>query len=236
MTDSNEQHNPPGPDKPPAPAPLPRETDLARWIAEGWRLIRDDLIGYVIATFLLLVIGILALRIHAVVSFLLVAPLQAGIFLMTTNHLRGRGPVVGDMFQAFSMYVPVILGGFLMYAFTAIGMIACLIPALFVMGIYQFSYLFMVDRGMDFWEAMEASRMLAKKDYLEFSLFALVLLVLNLAGLLALGIGIFVTVPLTFASITCAYRDLAGLAVEPAIKTARTPEEYSAGDSDHTAG
>lgn len=236
MTDSNEQHNPPGPGEPPAPAPPPRETDLARWIAEGWRLIRDDLIGYVIATFLLFMIGILALRIHPVVAFLLVAPLEAGIFLMTANHLRGRGPVVGDMFQAFSMYVPIILGGFLMYAFTAIGVIACLIPAVFVMGIYQFSYLFMVDRGMDFWDAMEASRMLAKKDYLEFSLFALVLIVLNLAGLLALVVGIFVTVPLTFASITCAYRDLAGLAAEPAIKTARTSEEKSTGGGGPAAG
>ncbi len=192
--------------------------DLGRWIKEGWELIRDDMAGYVIAAFLLLFLTSVSLAALEFIGLVVVGPLCAGFFLMTVNHMRGDRPMIGDLFQGFSRFLPVILASIILTVFFSVGAVLCLIPAIFVLGIYQLTFLYIVDRGFDFWEAMEASRMVAKQDYLEFSLFALVLVVLNMVGFMAMVIGLFLSVPLSFAAITCAYRDMAGLADRPAVQ------------------
>lgn len=208
----------PGPQDPASPAAgSGQPIDFIRWLAEGWRLIRDDLVGYVIATIILLVIGIVAWKMFKFFGLVLLGPFQAGFFLMVANHMRTGRPLIGDLFQALSRFLPLLLASLLIAIGLAVGAIACFVGTIFGMGIWMFTFLFIVDRGMDFWEAMEASRHIAGRDYLEFSLFALVLVVLNAAGFLAIGVGALITIPLSFASVTCAYRELIGLAPEPAV-------------------
>jgi uncharacterized membrane protein len=202
----------------------PARIDFGRWIAEGWRLIRDDLAGYVIASIIICVITVTAVATLEVVGLIILGPAQAGFYLMVTNHMRTGRPLIGDIFHALSKFVPVTLASILLGLLISCGLVLCLVPGLFALGIWMFTYLFIVDKGLDFWEAMEASRMLAREDYLEFALFALVLIVLNMAGFLALVVGLMVTIPLSFAAITCAYRDLVGLADEPAVKAPASPD------------
>ncbi len=201
----------------------PHKMDLGRWIVEGWKLIRNDMVGYVIAALILVTIIALAYKIHPVVWLAVAGPMKAGFFLMTVNHMRTGRPMIGDLFQAFTRYIPVTLSMIVMSIFIATGYLFCLIPGLFLRGIYFFTFLFIVDRGLDFWDAMEASRKVASKDYLEFALLALVLFVINCVGFLFFGVGLFVTIPLSFAAVACAYRELVGLAPEPAIRTASVP-------------
>ena len=201
----------------------PHKLDLGRWIVEGWRLIRNDMVGYVIAALIMVTITVLAYKIHPVVWLAVAGPMKAGFFLMTVNHMRTGRPMIGDLFQAFTRYIPVTLAMMVMSIFIAAGYLFCLIPGLFLRGIYFFTFLFIVDRGLDFWDAMEASRKVAARDYLEFALLALVLFVINCVGFLFFGVGLFVTIPLSFAAVACAYRELVGLAPEPAIKPATAP-------------
>jgi uncharacterized membrane protein len=199
--------------------------DFGRWIAEGWRLIRDDLAGYFIATVILVVISVAAFKLFRFIGLALVGPLQAGFYLMVANHMRTGRPLIGDIFQAFSKFIPVFLASILIALGLAIGVVACFVGTIFGLGIWMFTFLFIVDQGLDFWDAMEASRNIAKQDYLEFCLFALVIVVMNCAGLLAFGIGVLVPLPLSVAAITCAYRELVGLAAEPAVKSVGPPPE-----------
>lgn len=201
----------------------PYKLDLGRWIVEGWRLIRNDMVGYVIAALILVTITGVAYKIHPIVWLAVAGPMKAGFFLMTVNHMRTGRPLIGDLFQAFTRYIPVTLAMLVTAVFTAAGYLFCLIPGIFLRGIYFFSFLFIVDRGFDFWDAMEASRKVAARDYLEFALLALVLFVINCVGFLFFGVGLFVTIPLSFAAVACAYRELVGLAAEPAIKPAIVP-------------
>jgi hypothetical protein len=201
----------------------PHKLDLGRWIMEGWRLIRNDMVGYIIAALILVSITVIAYKIHPIVWLAVAGPMKAGFFLMTINHMRTGRPLIGDLFQAFTRYIPVTLAMLVMAVFIAAGYLFCLIPGLFLRGIYFFTFLFIVDRGFDFWEAMEASRNVAARDYLEFALLALVLFVINCVGFLFFGIGLFVTIPLSFAAVACAYRELVGLAPEPAIRQTTVP-------------
>jgi uncharacterized membrane protein len=64
---------------------------------------------------------------------------------------------------------------------------------------------------MDFWPAMQASHAVVKRDYAGFTLFLLLLFLVNLLGLLCCFVGIFVSMPVTYAAIAVAYKDLVGL-------------------------
>jgi uncharacterized membrane protein len=63
---------------------------------------------------------------------------------------------------------------------------------------------------MDFWQAMEASRKIGMDNLLQVALMAVALAVLNLAGLLLLGVGVLATVPLSLCAVAKAYEDLNG--------------------------
>ncbi len=206
-------------DQPPQETPE-KEFDLGRWIRDGWDLIRDELPGYIIAGLIFAAAITITANIHGIVYLAVMGPITAGIFLMTLNHMRGGdNPLIGDIFQAFQRYLPVTLAHLILSLVLALGFVFCFVPGLILWGMYLFTFIFIVDRGYDFWEAMEASRKLTSANYLEFTLFALVLIVLNVGGFLCFGVGLLVTLPLTFASVSCAYRDLVGLAPEPAITT-----------------
>jgi uncharacterized membrane protein len=49
-----------------------------------------------------------------------------------------------------------------------------------------------------------------KQDYVGYTLFIIVLGLLNFAGVLCLFVGLLVTIPITFAAISVAYRDAVG--------------------------
>jgi len=76
---------------------------------------------------------------------------------------------------------------------------------------YMFAPRFILDRRLDFWEAMEMSRHTVNP--LWFNLFACILLLtlFNPAGALRLGLGLLISVPFTFCALTTAYANLFGL-------------------------
>jgi len=75
---------------------------------------------------------------------------------------------------------------------------------------YKFTYLFIIDKRMDFWPAMQASHAIVKQDYFGFTMFLLAAAGINILGALCCIVGLFVTIPLTFAAITVAYQEIVG--------------------------
>jgi uncharacterized membrane protein len=49
-----------------------------------------------------------------------------------------------------------------------------------------------------------------KRDYVGFTLFLILMALVNLLGVLCCIVGIFVTIPVTFAAITIAYKEIVG--------------------------
>jgi uncharacterized membrane protein len=75
---------------------------------------------------------------------------------------------------------------------------------------YKFTYLFIVDKRMDFWPAMQASHDVVKNDYFGFTMFLLLAVLINILGFLCCIVGLLVTVPATIAAITIAYKEIVG--------------------------
>jgi uncharacterized membrane protein len=94
--------------------------------------------------------------------------------------------------------------------FTFAGTLFCIIPGLVIAAMYKFTYLFIVDKRMDFWPAMQASHNVVKNDYFGFTMFLILMFLVNLLGVLCCVVGILITIPISFAAITVAYQELVG--------------------------
>jgi hypothetical protein len=191
-----------GPGAPPvwiAPAGVQAQT--GRWIGAGWQLVKNDLGNYIL---LAIVFSLLS-----GVPFIAGA-LITGFHIFTMKKLLGRNAEFADLFKGFNFFVPTLVASLLIALFTFLGTLACLIPGLVVAAMYKFTYLFIADKRMDFWPAMEASHAIVKQDYFGFTMFLLASVLVNILGVLCCFVGIFVTIPITFAAITVAYQEIVG--------------------------
>jgi len=189
----------------PAPPPPsgPGTAQTGRWIAGGWDLIKGDWIPFVLMALVFLVVT-------GCIPLVLNGPLMAGFHVACIRKLMSGRMEVGDLFKAFNRFGATLLAFLVIGVFTFFASLLCLIPGLIVAALYQFTYLFIVDKKMDFWPAMEASHELVKKDYFGFTLFLLALILINIGGALLCFVGLLITLPLSYAAITVAYRDLVG--------------------------
>jgi uncharacterized membrane protein len=189
-----------------AVAALPRpfgaiEASPGRWISEGWNLVQADLGSYVlIALLFFLLSGVPFIQ----------GALIAGFHIYTIKKLSGRNPEIGDFFKGFNFFLHSLVASLLIGLFTFLGMLALIIPALVIAAMYKFTYLFIVDKRLEFWPAMQASHNVVRNDYFGFTMFLILAFFVNVLGFLCLIVGLLVTVPVTFAAVTIAYKELVG--------------------------
>ena len=182
---------------------LPGQVQAApgRWLAEGWALVTADLGSYILISLLFFFLGSVPLIQGALI---------AGFHIYTMKKIMGRTAEIGDFFKGFRFFLPALVASLLIGIFTFLGTLALIIPGLVVAAMYKFTYLFIVDKGLDFWPAMQASHAVVRKDYVGFTLFLVVAFLVNVLGFLCLIVGLLVTVPMTFAAVTVAYKEIVG--------------------------
>jgi len=165
--------------------------------------VKADMGNYVLLAIVFTLLG-------SMVPIIIQGPLIAGLHIFTMKKLMGRRAEFADLFLGFNYFVPTLVASLLIALFVSIGTILCIIPGLVVAAMYKFTYLFIVDKRMDFWPAMQASHAVVKQDYAGFTLFLLLMVLVDILGVLCCVVGIFVALPVTFAAITVAYKELVG--------------------------
>jgi hypothetical protein len=184
-------------------APVGVHSHTGRWIGAGWAMVKEDLGTFFLMALVLSVIS-------SAVPIILQGPLIAGFHIYCMKKLCGRRAEFADMFKGFNFFIPTLVASLVISCFTLLGLIACVIPALVVAAMYKFTYLFIVDKRMDFWPAMQASHAIVKQDYFGFTMFLLAMIGINILGALCCIVGVFVTIPITLAAITVAYQEIVG--------------------------
>jgi uncharacterized membrane protein len=174
-----------------------------RWIGEGWEMVKADWVNFIVMSLLFSVIS------GALPPFLQ-GPMMVGFHLVCMKKMLNRPTEIGDLFKGFNFFVPALVASLLISIFTTVGLLLCIVGALVVSAMYGFTYLFILDKRMDFWPAMQASHAVVKNDYFGFTMFVLLIGLVNLLGLLCCIVGIFLTIPIGIAATTVAYKELVG--------------------------
>jgi uncharacterized membrane protein len=174
----------------------------------GWRIFKEDAGNFIL-------IALIGLALSAAGSFVVSGPIHAGFFLVARRRMLEQRTDLNDLFAGFGRFVDAFLAHVVTSVFLIVALVFCFVPVFIVAALYLFTYLFMVDRQMAFWDAMEASRRLVMQNLVGYTLFALLLMLLNFLGLMLAVVGLLVTVPVSVAAVCVAYSEKAGFAHKP---------------------
>lgn len=202
------------------------EVRIGEYFGRGWAIFKEFAWGYILFT---LVIGIISGLLSQLPSplgmraaegelgggnliFSIISPaLGAGFYFVSFQIARSRPKNFSDFFNGFKKFLPLFLTSLVSGIFIFLGLIALIIPGIYLAVAYMFAQLFVIDKNMNFWSAMETSRQLISKRWFSFLILSFALGLLVLAGFLLLGVGALVTIPLSTCVLAAAYEDIVGL-------------------------
>lgn len=185
-----------------------------KYLSRGWELLNHNIgsfLGFSGVVFLLNLAFLFVPTLGNIASFVLGAPLNAGFVLFTLKIAKGKSTTFSDFFRGFDYFIQVFLATLLMSIFTFAGIVLLLIPGIYLAVAYIFTIPLILDRKVQFWDAMEASRKIITKNWCSMFAFVFVLGSINIGGFLLLGVGMVLTTPFTGCAIIAAYEDIVGL-------------------------
>lgn len=183
------------------------------YINQGFDIFKKYPGGFIGYLLLLMLIGIACAVIPIlgyIVSIVISPALYAGIFIVGKKIVHDEPFEFGDFFKGFDYVIQLFLGNLIVSIFVTIGFALCIIPGIYLAVAYLWVVMFIVFAGQEFWPAMELSRKVITKNWFSFLGFVIVLFLINLVGLIALGVGLLVTIPATMLAVYAAYEDIVG--------------------------
>ncbi len=176
------------------------------YIRRGWEILRMRM-GYFILFTLVLFVGTSIPGI----GILLTQTLSAGFILVAFYLSTGKQIFFEDFFDGFKHFAGLLLFTLVSAILIFLGIIALILPGIYLVVGYVFTPFFIIFSRMDFWNAMETSRKLVHKEWFSIFGFLIVLLFINVLGVMALGIGLLITIPLSYCALYAAFDDIVGV-------------------------
>lgn len=184
------------------------------YLKGGWELFKQNAVGFIGFSVVVLILMVVITGIPGlgrVLWYFVGPPLWAGLIIVVMKMLLSQPTQVNDFSRGFAFLLPLLLYSVVSSIFIFIGFMLLILPGLYLLVGYLFTSWLIIDRKLDFWPAMELSRKTVHRRFFEVFGFFLILCLINIAGLLALGLGLLVTIPWTFCILTVAYQDIFGI-------------------------
>jgi hypothetical protein len=196
--------------------------DLKNSFTKAWGLYKSQALLYV--TFMFFILSIQGMFLFYLKDFMilyslvLAPPLTTGFFLVANKTSLGFPVRYADFFGGFKFWFLMISIWLIGQILVALGLIALVIPGIYLAVSYLFAPLFGVFGGFDFWTSLELSRKLVLCNFWKFFTLFLILIGMNMlaaafilispqAGFMVL-LAICVTLPMTFLVIYVVFEEL----------------------------
>ena len=198
-----------------APVSLPpdRKLDILSCYERSWNLLKANFWAFVgvglVTSIIYALLGCGHFAGVFVVTPLFGAVVGAGAYYFVLLRLRGQPAVFADMFAGFTRaFLTLLVAGLLISVFVAVGTFCLVLPGVYLAIAYSFAIILAVDKRLGFWESMETSRKVVTRQW--WRVLGLILLAIPflILGGIALGVGVFVAIPLVLGAVTYAYEDL----------------------------
>jgi hypothetical protein len=139
------------------------------------------------------------------------AVLMGGLFRYYLKLIRGQRAEIGDAFSGFTIaFGQLALVGLVKAILSLVGYLFCILPGIYLSVAWIFAVPLVIDRRMEFWEAMKLSRKVVSRHWFLLFGFVLVLALIDVCGLLVCCIGLLVSIPLSWVALMYAYEDMFG--------------------------
>jgi hypothetical protein len=188
------------------------EFKTSEYINKGFDLFKENAGGFIGFTAIIILFNLIAgfIPFIGTLALIVIQPsLLAGFFIVGRKMVHNEPYEFGDFFKGFDFFLQLFIGNLVMGIFIIIGIILLIIPGIFFAVAYMWAFMFIVFAGKEFWPAMEMSRKVIGKNWFSFFGFIIIIVLINIVGLLALGIGLLVTWPATMLALFVSFNSIA---------------------------
>lgn len=143
-----------------------------------------------------------------VASFVLGFVIDAGLVYILLRLHDGKEVKVSDVFSQYPITFRYFVASVIYALMILLGLLFLIIPGIYIALRYQFFNYSLIDKQGDIVSSFKRSAEITEGHKWHLFRFVLALIGVNLLGLLALGVGIFVTIPLSMLAVVYVYRKL----------------------------
>ena len=150
---------------------------IGECLSRGWQLMVQNFVLFFGAAFLVWMVGFVCqwLPFVGIFYWLVRGVFYGGLYMVFLNRVRGRPAAVNDAFSGFGgAFAQLMLAGIVTSLLSSIGFVFCILPGVYLAVAWTFTLPLVMDRGLEFWSAMELSRKTVTRIWFEVFLILLV--------------------------------------------------------------
>lgn len=144
----------------------------------------------------------------SILDWLLRVSISIGLIEIPLMLMDGQKPDFGHLFSGFRHFVAYIVASLFYMLIVVGGFILLIVPGIIWALRFQFYGYLIIDKGMKPMQALRTSWAMTRGTTWDLFAFALIAGLINIAGALALMIGLLITVPVTLIALAFIYRKL----------------------------
>lgn len=165
--------------------------DIGTCISAGISGLKKNAITHIVTTLLIGVVG-------GVSAGLLSGPMMVGYMRMIKVEDEGGKPEIADVFKGFDDFVPALLAVLISSIIVGVGFMLCFIPGLLVMALVPTAAYLVAVGEKDGINAIRRAFEAVKQNLIGAFFCALVLGIVGSLGAIVCGVGMLITLPITF--------------------------------------
>jgi uncharacterized membrane protein len=146
--------------------------------------------------------------ITSLISSIIQTILEIGVIKIGLDIVDGKTPDFKDLYSNYNRFIEFFLTSLIVGIIIVVGFILLIIPGIYFAVRYQFTPYIVVDKKLAYKKAWDTSAEMVKGRWMKVFLFDLSLIGLNILGVLALGVGLFLTIPTSIFASIYLYRKL----------------------------
>jgi len=143
-------------------------------------------------------------------GILLGGPALAGYFLVCRQMDRNISLNMGDFLKGMEHFGPLLVLYLMISVLVLLGLGLLVIPGVYLALSFSFASFFIIFSPCSPGEALRLSHKLVSANLFNILLLFLVLAGINLLGFLLLGVGLFISMPLSACTLYAAFNDIIG--------------------------
>lgn len=187
-----------------------------KYLSEGWNLFRKA--PLLLALYTLIFLCVITLLnfiplIGAIVSAIVI-PILIGGFYVGIKKLDDANSVeIGDFFESSDNWLQLFVFGVVSGLLVSLGYLLLVLPGIWFSVAILFGYPLVVFAKIEFWDSIKISANIINKKWFNFFGLVIVLILINIVGTIPVGLGLFITIPFSFATIYACYKDIVGFGI-----------------------
>lgn len=145
------------------------------------------------------------------VTTVVMLPMGVAFLVMAMRHANQKPVSAGEIFRHFGTMGSLFVAYLIQVILIMIGLVLLVLPGIYLMFAYMYALPLVLEKKMGPWHALETSRKALTKVWFRFFGLLWLIMLINTAGVLTLGIAWIWTIPWSILAMAMVYQKIFGV-------------------------